>query len=157
MVGILAQTAQQVTQPEMLQISLPAAITFGGILAVIATIIKIGDRLWGKQSAESTTNKSDVVADALDDAEQSIKRLQETCTACHTSNTVLYNELAKSINKLSEAMTKYTELQQASLKIEEFRHENCLRQLEIISGQIENANKSIHSRIDTLMSSIKKE
>lgn len=141
MLELLAQT----TQPDGISISAGAAGTFAAVISIAWGLIKFGDRLWGKEKR-----------DQRDQGSSNLDKLSATCES-RTSR------VSEHIDNLGDAMTKYIELQQAALKIEEYRHENVLKQLEILNGRLdENDRKrtdeirSIHQRLDTIMQESKR-
>jgi len=133
-------------QTQNIQVSLPALVTFGGVLAAIWLVVRIGDRLWRNGRNHRNGDKSND-SDALEKFGEGCRNRTE--------------KLIGNMSRLSEAMTKYIELQQAALKIEEYRHDNILKQLEALSGKVEHADEkrskdiaALHQRLDNILTSI---
>ena len=151
---IAAATTQSADAGTNIQISIPAVVTFAGICALSFTLIKIGDILWGrgkndKNDRDDKDNKNDKIV-------ESMGKLGDTCVQNR-------EKLVDSTNALSNAMTKYIELQQASLKLAEYRHETITKQLEGILAQAANTQsgtkediRDIHSRLHKIALSIGK-
>ena len=153
---IIAQTTQP-THGGNIEITIPAAITIAGVLATIGVVIKLGDRLWGKEKKEKDDKKDDVLT-CVREMNITVQQLQSHCERCN-------ERLTDNLGKLSDAMTKYIELQQAALKVEEYRHESLVKQFEVLIGRVdENIKevdkkrsddiKSIHNRLDSLLTNI---
>jgi len=130
MLQLLAQATDTVVNqgPNSISITLPVALTVGGVCAVAYLLIKLGDRLWRPNRAQglSMSDSSKGLCDNIEKLGNVVDRNKE--------------RVVDNITKLSEVMTRYIELQQASLKLSEYRHEAMLRQLEICSGQASDAN-----------------
>lgn len=148
---IAQATLAQSQQDQNIQITLPVAITFAGIIAITYVLIKLGDRLWGKkEEAKLQSNKQEINGELV----RAVATLRNHCEN-HK------NDMGSSLQKLSEAMTKYIELQQAALKIEEYRHESTIKQMEAIKGQIVDSDRNrgtdireLHNRLDNIVQSI---
>jgi len=150
-VAAATATTQAAEAGTQIQITLPAVITFAGCCAFAFAMIKIGDRLWGRKngSREDKEDKNDKIA-------ESVSKLGDSCV--HGREKLIDN-----MNTLSQAMTKYAELQQASLKIAEYRHDSITKQLESLSTQVVSDHsdgkediRAIHTRLDEIALSIGK-
>lgn len=133
---IIAQTSQPAGQ---LEVTIPMAITIGGILAVVYTAIQIGDRLWGKKKVVTCPPPVDHIKELLEltEAIRSLRDLQDR----HN------DKVDEALDRLSNAMTRYIELQQATLKIEEYRHDAALKQHLLTQEEI----RQVNSRIDNIL------
>ena len=145
MAAVLAQTTQQ-TGDSSVQITLPVAITFAGIIGIVLALVKIGDRLWGNKPRNEVkdTSRHDEVIDLVRNSSGNCDRKHE--------------RLVENINRLSEAMTKYIELQQASLKLEEYRHETVLKTLASLENRVDEVDKkriddmrNLNTRLDAIL------
>ncbi|MDP6583699.1 MAG: hypothetical protein QF535_03510 [Anaerolineales bacterium] len=149
MLNIIAvATTQSADAGTNIQITLPAVITFAGVCAFAFALIKIGDRLWGRGKNGSKNGDDKII--------EGMGKLGETCTQSR-------EKLVESTNSLAQAMTKYTELQQASLKIAEYQYDSITKQLEGLSTQANNTRsdnkediRAIHTRLDEIALGIRK-
>jgi len=136
MIYLLAQATDVVNENPHIEVTLPAAITFAGICGLVFLLIKLGDRLWRPKQGSLMGN---------DDLKGLCDNIDRLGNACNRNK----EKIVENMMKLSEAMTRYIELQQASLRIAEYRHEAILKQLEIISGQsVESRNASQASQTE---------
>lgn len=143
---IAAATTQAADTGTNIQITVPAVITFAGVCALAFTLVKIGDRLWGNKSGKGNHDKNDKIV-------ESMGRLGDTCVRSR-------EKLVESTNTLSNAMTKYIELQQASLKIAEYRYETITKQLDsLIDSQTGSRDdiRNVQHKLDKIAHSIEKE
>lgn len=166
MLDILAQAAPQAPSLPSIEITLPAAITIAGGISLLAVIIRLGDRLWGKKEEPKEPKNNGIELQDLRDVLQNVMAthsasMQAVYDKAHARTADSNDKIFANVNKLSEAMTKYIELQQAALKIEEYRHDNMVKQIEVLAGQVVSFTdhrskefETLHKRLDSLLTSL---
>ena len=145
----LSQTVPTIQPSEISTQSILAIATVAGaVFGAIYGLIQLGDRLWGKSKEVQVEpkNGNGKVADA-------VSKLGEDCVKNR-------EKLTDSMTNLSEAMIKYIELQQASLQISEYRHDDIRNKIIALTDTVSKIDdnritdmRALHERLDKIMQS----